>query len=53
MIADFGRRALRRPRTNEERERSGAFFERQMTAISFRGALELTVQAFLHSPQFL
>jgi hypothetical protein len=53
MIEDFGRRALRRPLTTEEADRYGAFFEQQMTAISFRGALELTVQAFLQAPQFL
>ena len=53
LIADFGRRALRRPLTDEERGRYEGFFERQMNEISFRGALELTVQAFLQAPQFL
>jgi len=53
LIADFGRRALRRPLTDEEIGRYEAFFERQLNEISFRGALELTVQAFLQSPQFL
>lgn len=53
MIATFGLRAFRRPLTDEERGRYEAFFEQQLNAISFRGALELTVQAMLQAPQFL
>lgn len=53
MIRDFGRRAFRRPLTAEEQESFEAFFAEQLDAISFRGALELTLQAMLQAPQFL
>jgi hypothetical protein len=52
FIQSFGLRAFRRPLTAEEQSRYEAFFAQQMGAISFNGALELTLQAFLQSPQF-
>jgi hypothetical protein len=53
FIESFGARAFRRPLTDEEQQRYEGFFAQQMEAISFRGALELTVQAFLQAPAFL
>jgi len=53
LITDFGMRAFRRPLTAEERARYEAFFAKQLSDISFRGAVELTVQALLQAPQFL
>ena len=52
-IAEFGRRAFRRPLTDEEVERYESFFDRMMSEISFRAAMELTVQAMRHAPSFL
>jgi hypothetical protein len=53
FIATFGRDAFRRPLSSEERARYEGFFAQQMAALSFDAAFELTVQAFLMSPQFL
>jgi hypothetical protein len=53
MIAEFGGRAFRRPLTDEEVGRYEAFFERMMSEIGFRPAMELTVQAMLQAPPFL
>jgi len=49
----FGRRAFRRPLTEEELGRWSAFFEAQRTAIDFDAAVQLTVSAMLQAPQFL
>jgi hypothetical protein len=53
FIAKFGRDAFRRPLTGEEQSRYEAFFSQQMSELHFDAALELTLQAFLLSPQFL
>jgi hypothetical protein len=53
MIAEFGRRAFRRPLTGDEVERYESFFDRMMSEIGFRAAMELTVQAMLQAPSFL
>jgi hypothetical protein len=53
FIARFGLSAFRRPLHGEEQARFEAFFAQQMEAISFSAAVELTLQAFLQSPQFL
>jgi hypothetical protein len=53
FIAQFGRRAFRRPLTSDEQARYEALFAQHMTEISFSAALELTLEAFLQSPQFL
>jgi hypothetical protein len=53
MIAEFGGRAFRRPLTDEEIDRYESFFDRMMSEISFRAAMELTVQAILQAPAFL
>lgn len=52
-IAEFGRRAFRRPLTDAELERYESFFDRMMSEIGFRAAMELTVQAMLQAPSFL
>ncbi len=52
-IADLGKRAFRRPLTAAESARYEAFFAKQMSAISWSAAFELTTTAFLESPQFL
>jgi hypothetical protein len=53
FIATFGRDAFRRPLSSEEQGRYEGFFAQQMGELSFGAAVELTVQAFLMSPQFL
>jgi hypothetical protein len=53
FIAKFGRDAFRRPLTGEEQSRYEAFFSQQMSELRFDAAFELTLQAFLLSPQFL
>jgi hypothetical protein len=53
FIATFGRDAFRRPLSSEEQSRYEGFFAEQMTELGFDAALELTLQAFLMSPQFL
>jgi hypothetical protein len=53
FIRSFGRRAFRRPLTADEQARYEMLFAQQMGEISFNAALELTLEAFLQSPQFL
>ncbi|MBX3247374.1 MAG: DUF1592 domain-containing protein [Myxococcales bacterium] len=53
FVESFGRRALRRPLTSEEVGRYTTFFEAQRAEIDFDAAIQLTVSAFLQSPQFL
>jgi hypothetical protein len=53
FIATFGRDAFRRPLSSEEQTRYEGFFGQQMAELGFDAAVELTVQAFLMSPQFL
>lgn len=52
FIESFGMRAFRRPLSEGEVERYLTFFDSRMVAISWNGALELTIQAFLQAPQF-
>jgi hypothetical protein len=53
FIANFGMNAFRRPLAAEEQSRYEAFFAQQMGELGFDAAAELTLQAFLLSPQFL
>jgi hypothetical protein len=53
FIRSFGRRVFRRPLGAEEQARYEALFAQHMSEISFHAAVELTLQAFLQSPQFL
>jgi hypothetical protein len=53
FIRTVGAKIFRRPLQDAEVERYGAFFDARRTAISFRGAVELTLHAMLLSPQFL
>lgn len=53
FLEDFGRRAFRRPMTNEESEDFIGFFDAQLGEHNFRVALELTMQAMLQSPAFV
>ncbi|AKF04922.1 DUF1592 domain-containing protein [Sandaracinus amylolyticus] len=53
LVRDFGRRAYRRPLSDQEVERYVAFFESQREAIDFAAAVQLTTMALLQSPWFL
>jgi hypothetical protein len=53
FIAQFGAKAFRRPLTDEELADFTAFFEGERASSSFAGAVQLTTEAFLQSPQFL
>jgi hypothetical protein len=53
FIRSFGRKVFRRPLAAEEQARYETLFTQQMNAISFNAAVELTLDAFLQSPQFL
>ena len=52
-VQAFGLKAFRRPLTVDEFERYHSFFESSRQQISFNGALELTIAAFLQSPNFI
>jgi hypothetical protein len=53
-LSDFGRRAFRRPLTEAESESFLGFFEQQQAETGdFRVAVQLGMQAFLNSPEFL
>ncbi len=53
FVTEFGARAFRRPLEDDELERYQKLFQQKLDAVSFNGALELTIAAFLNSPQFL
>jgi len=53
FVQSFGRRAFRRPLSDEELGRWTAFFESQHASIDFDGAVELTIIGMLQTPQFL
>ncbi|MBW1906982.1 MAG: DUF1592 domain-containing protein [Deltaproteobacteria bacterium] len=53
FVESFGKRAFRRPLTDEELDRWFGFFESQRTSIDFDAAVQLTVAAMLQTPQFL
>ena len=53
FVESFGKRAFRRPLTNDELDRWSAFFESQRTEIDFDAAVQLTVAAMLQTPHFL
>jgi hypothetical protein len=52
-VAQFGRKAFRRPLTDEEIERYSAFVARQAEDLGPVGAAHQLVRAFLMSPHFL
>lgn len=53
FIADFGRRAYRRPLTIEEKTRFATFYDAQLVRKGHEGVLRLIVEAMLQSPVFL
>lgn len=53
FVTEFGRKAFRRPMTEAEIDRYEAFFEARRAEIDWDAAVQLTVTAFLQSPQFL
>ena len=53
FVESFGKRAFRRPLTNDELDRWSGFFESQRTEIDFDAAVQLTVAAMLQTPHFL
>jgi hypothetical protein len=53
FVESFGKRAFRRPLTDDEFDRWTGFFESQRTGIDFDAAVQLTVTAMLQTPQFL
>ena len=57
FIASFGRRAYRRPLTDEEKTRLGALFAQGATLVAsgnaFNDGVRLVVEAVLQSPKFL
>jgi Protein of unknown function (DUF1588)/Protein of unknown function (DUF1592)/Protein of unknown function (DUF1595)/Protein of unknown function (DUF1587)/Protein of unknown function (DUF1585) len=53
IVEEFGRRAFRRSLTNEEVNRYTGFFAQTRMNASYVRSLELVLQAFLISPQFL
>ena len=53
FVETFGRRAFRRPLSEEELNRWNGFFQSQHASIDFDAAVQLTVAAMLQAPQFL
>jgi hypothetical protein len=53
FIQQFGAKAFRRPLSADEVADFTAFFEGERANSSFAGAVQLTTEAFLQSPQFL
>jgi hypothetical protein len=53
IIETLGFRAFRRPLSTDEVTRYTQFFNQQLSDISFNGALRLTLQVLLQSPQFI
>lgn len=53
FVESFGKRAFRRPLSEDELNRWFNFFESQRTSIDFDAAVQLTVAAMLQTPQFL
>jgi hypothetical protein len=53
FVETFGKRAFRRPLTEDELGRWVGFFESQRASIDFDAAVQLTIAAMLQAPQFL
>ncbi len=53
FVETFGKRAFRRPLTDDELDRWVGFFESQRASIDFDAGVQLTVAAMLQAPQFL
>ncbi len=53
FVESFGKRAFRRPLTDDELVRWLGFFELQRASIDFDAAVQLTIAAMLQVPQFL
>ncbi len=53
FVAEFGRRAFRRPLTAEEQQDFHQFFESAPGNADFSAGVELTLQLLLQAPQFL
>jgi hypothetical protein len=53
FIADFGRRAFRRPLTDDEKTKYFALYGIGRTGGVFADGIELSLEAFLQSPSFL
>lgn len=53
FVADFGKRAFRRPLSQDEAQAFGTLFSGLNATRGYSAAVELTMQAILQSPQFL
>jgi hypothetical protein len=53
FVERFGARVFRRPLTADEKTDYEAYFESERALSDFRGAVQLTVEVLLQSPQFL
>jgi len=53
FIANFGKRAFRRPLTADESTQYAAIFQKSLSAYDFQSAVRATAFAFLQSPKFL
>jgi len=53
FVESFGKRAFRRPLTDDELDRWVGFFESQRASIDFDAGVQLTIAAMLQAPQFL
>jgi hypothetical protein len=53
FVEQFGARVFRRPLTAEEKADYVAFFEGERANADFKGAVQLTIEVMLQSPQFL
>lgn len=53
FISGFGKRAFRRPLSEEEAERYQSLFESALEKFDYKTAVQMTAEAFLSAPQFL
>ena len=53
FIAEYGRRAFRRPLTDAERERMQALFDAVSAEEGYAAGIQATIEASLQAPQFL
>jgi hypothetical protein len=53
FVRDFGLKAFRRPLSNTEAQLFDDLFSRTLGPMGYSAAVQLTLQAFLQSPQFL
>jgi hypothetical protein len=53
FVEQFGARVFRRPLTSDEKTDFQTYFESERALSDFKGAVQLTVEVMLQSPQFL